>query len=136
MLYLKRHKIPHCGLGQENNLQLARKRKENKEVLKISVIIAILYRVLTLPLQIQFLSYAVFENTSLANVLTFFASDLLIFHSCCNPIVYGTISRPFRAEIADCVRLCHRSCCRRNRTVKSVDGNTQELGFNMAGLQG
>jgi len=138
VLYLKRHKIPQCGLEKENRLQMTRKRKQDKEVLKISLIIVVFYIVLTLPIHLAWFSWDVLENSYLKNLFFGFADSLLLLHSCCNPLVYGSISRQFRAQLMaklpSILCRCHSSRNRRTESVASLDQHRQEPSINMVDL--
>jgi len=133
VVFLKHHRIAQNSIGTcGNQLQQAIKRKQDKEILHISVIIVLLYTILTLPLQVAWLSSIVFDSTTVSKYTFLFSSQLLSLHSCCNPIVYGVISKSFRAQFISYAR---STCCcyRKTRTLTSVQGhdNTSVLSFHI-----
>lgn len=118
VMFLKQHVVPHSGSRKGNHLQVARKRKQDKLVMKMSVIIVLLYTLLTLPTQIAWLSWIVFENESIKDVVFMFSNELVLAHSCCNPIVYGLISKEFRKQLlVNCKALLQCLFCRKNRVI-------------------
>ncbi|XP_020906346.1 neuropeptide Y receptor type 6-like [Exaiptasia diaphana] len=121
VLYLRRHTFPHDSSG--NQLQIARKRKQTMEVIRISVAIIILYNITTLPFQIAWLSSIVFQEKSFSEVVFLFSNELATLHSCCNPVVYGVISKRFRVEMKSYISniFC---CCRRK--IYSLNKNTRK----------
>jgi hypothetical protein len=142
VLYLKKHKIPQCGLDNNTTIQLTLTRKRDMEVIKISVIIVLLYTILTLPGQIAWISKVVFENDDAASILFKFTNELFLLHSCCNPFIYGTISREFRSQSVNVLRHIFCCICKRNRMRTVVvhkeqgqaNNSFQELDMNMVVL--
>ncbi|KAK3740933.1 hypothetical protein QZH41_006103 [Actinostola sp. cb2023] len=129
VLFLKRHKMPHCEMDTKNNLQMTRKRKQDKEVMKISVIIVVLYSVLSLPLQIFWLTLLVFGNPSMATIISLFADQLTLLHSCCNPLVYGSLSQKFRQRLVKFLRSISCPCPTQHRShaIASCHGDSAEM---------
>lgn len=115
VVFLKRHTIPQTGLSIASHMA---RRKRDMEVLKMSVIIVLLYAILTLPLQISWIAY-IFNYTKLHGVVSQFSDQLLLLHSCCNPFVYGTISREFRSQAMSIMRNVCNSVFRKN-TIETV----------------
>lgn len=73
------------------------RKKENMQVIKTLAAIVILFAICMLPAQLAwlFLDFAP-ENHELIKSLFLFSPSLLYFHSCLNPIAYGTLTRHFR----------------------------------------
>ncbi|XP_031553820.1 RYamide receptor-like [Actinia tenebrosa] len=95
--YLKQHKPPQIDCNKNHSLML--KRRRDIEVIKTSATIVTLYTVLTLPGQIAWISGVVFQNYEISMLILKFSTHLQLLHNCCNPFVYGTISREFRSQL-------------------------------------
>ncbi|XP_031551987.1 neuropeptide Y receptor type 6-like [Actinia tenebrosa] len=125
ILYLKRHKVSRCGLNSDRIKQLKMTRKRDLEVIKISFIIVLLYNISTLPGQIAWIVWIVFERYEMALVIFKFSYQLLLFHSCCNPFVYGTISREFRSRFVQVFWSIFCCICKMRKT-KTVVLQTEQ----------
>lgn len=86
-----RHQVPHHAAHQE-------RRRENMQVIKTLATIVILFAICMLPAQLAWLlhDFAYEDNKSLIGFLFSFSPSLLYFHSCLNPIAYGTLTKHYR----------------------------------------
>lgn len=86
-----RHQVPDHAVHQE-------RRRENMQVIKTLATIVILFAICMLPAQLAWLlhDFAYEDNKSLIAFLFSFSPSLLYFHSCLNPIVYGTLTKHYR----------------------------------------
>lgn len=86
-----RHQVPDHMANQE-------RRRENMQVIKTLATIVILFAICMLPAQLAWLlhDFAYDDNESLITFLFSFSPSLLYFHSCLNPIAYGTLTKHFR----------------------------------------
>lgn len=86
-----RHQVPDQMANQE-------RRRENMQVIKTLATIVILFAICMLPAQLAWLlhDFALEDNQSLVALLFSFSPSLLYFHSCLNPIAYGTLTKHFR----------------------------------------
>ena len=103
--------------GRSARLSPERKR-ENMQVIKTLATIVILFAVCLLPAQIAWMMYdfGTDQDKETATEVFFkFAPMLLYFHSCLNPIVYGTLTRHFRRgyiKYLSYVFCCHMPWCK------------------------
>ncbi|XP_068673605.1 neuropeptide Y receptor type 6-like [Montipora foliosa] len=74
------------------------RRKENIQVIKTLATIVVLFAICMLPAQLAWLLYdfALEDHKKMVNFLFSFSPSLLYFHSCLNPIAYGTLTKHFR----------------------------------------
>lgn len=129
--HLKQHKVPQTDSNRKQFLML--KRKRDVEVIKISAAIVTLYTFLTLPNQIAWISQVVFQNYELSMIILKFSTHLHLVHNCCNPFVYGTISREFRSQLAKAA--CNIiNCIFRRKSVRTVAVHSKERGHSNKSL--
>ncbi|XP_031551989.1 neuropeptide FF receptor 2-like [Actinia tenebrosa] len=119
ILYLKRNKV-QCGLNSDRINQHKMTRKRDMEVIKISLIIVLLYAISTLPNQIAWIDMIVFESYDMSSLIFEFSLQLLLLHSCCNPFVYGTISREYRSRFVQVFWSISCCFCKIRRTQTGV----------------
>lgn len=81
-----------------DNMANLERRKENMQVIKTLATIVILFAICMLPAQLAWILYdfALDDHETLINFLFSFSPSLLYFHSCLNPIAYGTLTKHFR----------------------------------------
>lgn len=86
-----RHQVPDHMANQE-------RRKENMQVIKTLATIVILFAICMLPAQLAWLLYdfPLENHEKMVKFLFSFSPLLLYFHSCLNPIAYGTLTKHFR----------------------------------------
>lgn len=86
-----RHQVPDHMANQE-------RRKENMQVIKTLATIVILFAICMLPAQLAWLLYdfPLENHEKMVKFLFSFSPSLLYFHSCLNPIAYGTLTKHFR----------------------------------------
>lgn len=86
-----RHQVPDHMTNQE-------RRKENMQVIKTLATIVILFAICMLPAQLAWLLYdfPLENHEKMVKFLFSFSPLLLYFHSCLNPIAYGTLTKHFR----------------------------------------
>lgn len=104
------------------------KRKRDMEIIKISATIVTLYTLLTLPNQIASISGMVFQNYELSILIFKFSTHLHLLHNCCNPFVYGMISRGFRSRMTKAACNITNAIFRR-KLVRSEKVHSKELGY-------
>lgn len=74
------------------------RRRENAQVIKTLAIIVLLFAVCMLPIQVGWLllDFGGTKGERAAESIFKFSIILAIFHSCLNPLVYGTLTKQFR----------------------------------------
>lgn len=117
-----RHQVPDHMANQE-------RRRENMQVIKTLATIVILFAICMLPAQLAWLlhDFALENNKSLVALLFSFSPSLLYFHSCLNPIAYGTLTKHFRRGYIRFFSIIF--CCRFFRLFKR-DSSSRRLGIN------
>lgn len=89
------------------------RRRENFKVTKTLAIIVIIFAVCMLPSQVgwMLLDFGSTHQQRIAKVIFKFSLVLTVFHSCVNPLVYGSITNQFRRGYVKYLSyLCY--CCR------------------------
>ena len=88
------------------------RRKENMQVIKTLATIVILFAVCMLPAQLAWmlLDFGGTKGADIAQTIFRFAPTLVYFHSCLNPIVYGTVTKHFRNDVVKIIKfvICWR----------------------------
>lgn len=91
-----------------------KRRKENLQIVKTLATIVILFAICMLPGHIAWLlgDFGGVEEKKVATVIIRFFDILVYFHSCLNPIVYGTLTKYFRREYSRYITYVF--CCRKH----------------------
>lgn len=94
-----------------NNRICQSRKRENIQVIKTLATIVILFALLMLPGQIAWLilDFGAEKYKNAATELAMYFIPVAIFHSCLNPLVYGTVTRQFRRDYMR--YLAHLLCC-------------------------
>lgn len=104
------------------------RRKENLQVIKTLATIVIVFAVCMLPVQLAWMLYDFGGQKGKEIALTIFrfAPTLVYFHSCLNPIVYGTVTKHFRKDVIKIFKciLCCRWLSRRSNN--NLHGNSSK----------
>ena len=87
------------------------RRKENMQVIKTLATIVTLFALFMLPGQIAWLilDFGEAKHEQFAEAMKTYTLPVTIFHSCLNPLVYGTVTRQFRRDYMR--YLAHLLCC-------------------------
>lgn len=96
-----------------NHLENQARRRENFKVTKTLAIIVMIFAVCMLPSQVgwMLLDFGNEHQQRIAMVIFKFSLVLTVFHSCLNPLVYGSITKQFRRGYVKYLSyLC--CCCR------------------------
>ena len=96
-----------------NSMENQARRKENFKVTKTLAIIVVIFAVCMLPSQVgwMLLDFGNEQQQNIAMVIFKFSLVLTVFHSCLNPLVYGSITKQFRRGYVKYLSyLCY--CCR------------------------
>ena len=96
-----------------NILENQARRRENSKVTKTLAIIVVIFAVCMLPSQVGWilLDFGDEQQQKIAKVIFKFSLVLTVFHSCLNPVVYGSITKQFRRGYVKYLSyLCY--CCR------------------------
>ncbi|XP_078351640.1 neuropeptide FF receptor 2-like [Oculina patagonica] len=105
----------HKRSMQPRALSITR-RRENMQVVRTIASIVIIFAVCMFPKHLASLYYYFGENSPKKAMILFrmlhFAEIFAVLHSCLNPLVYGTVMKPFRAEYMRYLKGIF--CCRWN----------------------
>ncbi|KAJ7373770.1 hypothetical protein OS493_011379 [Desmophyllum pertusum] len=117
-----RRQVPDHMANQE-------RRRENMQVIKTLATIVILFAICMLPAQLAWLlhDFALEDNKSMVAFLFSISPLLLYFHSCLNPIAYGTLTRHYRRGY---IRFFSYIFCCRFFTLFKRHPTTGHLGLN------
>lgn len=103
----------YARTASSNNLENQARRRENSKVTKTLAIIVVIFAVCMLPSQVGWilLDFGDEQQQKIAKVIFKFSLVLTVFHSCLNPVVYGSITKQFRRGYVKYLSyLCY--CCR------------------------
>lgn len=104
---------------------------EDIQVLKTVAVIVLVFAICLLPIQLSWMMRhfgGEREQRISENVFTKFDVLLSIFHSCLNPLVYGTLTRRFRrGYVKYLVRMC--PCLSKVFNVHSIDSPSHDNSF-------
>ena len=122
-----------------HSLENQARRRENFKVTKTLAIIVMIFAVCMLPSQVAWilLDFGNEKQQNMAMVIFKFSLVLTVFHSCLNPLVYGSITKQFRRGYVK--YLSYFCCCCRVSILKgfkilrpfgssSQQGNTDSKG--------
>ena len=116
------------------------RKQENKKIAKILATIVVSFAVCMLPTHVAWLLVDFGGKSEQDTALFIFKfSDLLaVFHSCLNPVIYGTVTRQFRQDYLRYLsflfccnkttylpKTCQKCCC-----VRMIDHKRQSAGYN------
>lgn len=109
-------KTPKAAHSLENQAR----RRENFKVTKTLAIIVIIFAVCMLPSQMAWilLDFGNKKQRNMAAVIFKFSLVLTVFHSCLNPLVYGSITKQFRRGYVK--YLSYFCCCCRVPILKAL----------------
>ena len=111
--------------AQARKVEEARKQ-ENKKIAKILATIVVSFAVCMLPTHVAWLlvDFGGKSGQETAEVIFKFSDLLAVFHSCLNPVIYGTVTRQFRQDYVrylsfllcckkttDLPKTCQKGCC-------------------------
>lgn len=120
---LARSPAPRFDLDENGQIKTRTARRENIEVVKTLTMIVVLFVLCMLPLRLTtiVMLFGDEDQVLIARAVRRYASILTIFHSCVNPIAYGTLTKNFRSWLARCARWfnpliqCRLLQCKKNR---------------------
>ena len=97
-----------------HSLESQVRRRENFKVMKTLAIIVIIFAVCMLPSQVAWilLDFGHEKQQNMAMVIFKFSLVLTVFHSCLNPLVYGSITKQFRRGYVKYLSYFCCCCCR------------------------
>lgn len=103
-----------------NSLENQARRRENFKVTKTLAIIVLIFAVCMLPSQVAWilLDFGNEKQQNMAVVIFKFSLVLTVFHSCLNPLVYGSITKQFRRGYVK--YLSYFCCCCRVSILKEL----------------
>ena len=103
-----------------NSLENQVRRRENFKVTKTLAIIVMIFAVCMLPSQVAWilLDFGNEKQQNMAMVIFKFSLVLTVFHSCLNPLVYGSITKQFRRGYVK--YLSYFCCCCRVSILKKL----------------
>lgn len=104
--------------ARANSLENQARRRENFKVTKTLAIIVMIFAVCMLPSQVAWmlLDFGNEKQQKMAMVIFKFSLVLTVFHSCLNPLVYGSITKQFRRGYVK--YLSYFCCCCRALILK------------------
>lgn len=97
---------PRFHLDENGVVKTWTARRENITVVKTLTVLVVLFVFCTLPYRLATIVVMFGDGHSvrLARNIRLYTSVLTIFHSCVNPIAYGTLTKRFRSCLARCIR--------------------------------
>lgn len=116
------------------------RKQENKKIAKILATIIVSFAVCMLPTHVAWLlvDFGGKSEQDTAQVIFKFSDLLAVFHSCLNPVIYGTVTRQFRQDYLRYLsflfccnkttylpKTCSKGCC-----VRMIDCKRQSMEFN------
>jgi len=103
-----------------HSLESQARRRENFKVTKTLAIIVLIFAVCMLPSQVAWilLDFGNEKQRHMAMVIFKFSLVLTVFHSCLNPLVYGSITKQFRRGYVK--YLSYFCCCCRLSILKGL----------------
>ncbi|XP_078355400.1 neuropeptide FF receptor 2-like [Oculina patagonica] len=125
--------------SQARTAEEARKQ-ENKKIAKILATIVASFAVCMLPTHVAWLlvDFGGKSGQEKAEVIFKFSDLLAVFHSCLNPVIYGTVTRQFRQDYVrylsfifcckkttNLPKTCQKGCC-----VEIIEHTRQRAGYN------
>lgn len=115
------------------SLENQARRRENFKVTKTLAIIVVIFAVCMLPSQVgwMLLDFGNEEQQSIAIKVVFkFSLVLTVFHSCLNPLVYGSITKQFRRGYVKYLSYfcccCRRSILRELKILRALENSSQQ----------
>lgn len=116
------------------------RKQENKKIAKILATIVVSFAVCMLPTHVAWMlvDFGGKSGQETALVIFKFSDMLAVFHSCLNPVIYGTVTRQFRQDYLGYLyfllccnktnllpKTCQKGCC-----VQIIDHNRLRAGYN------
>lgn len=116
------------------------RKEENKKIAKILATIVVSFAVCMLPTHVAWLlvDFGSQSEQDTAQVIFKFSDLLAVFHSCLNPVIYGTVTRQFRQDYLRYLsflfcckkttylpKMCQKGCC-----VRMIDHKRQRAEYN------
>ena len=103
-IFLQNSRAQLISISRQGRTGGMKSRKENMVIFKTIAVIVIAFAVCLLPAQVlwvltDFASAEFVQQVWLAH-FAFAANILATFHSCLNPVIYGTVNKHFRREYA------------------------------------
>ena len=104
-----------------SSLENQARRRENFKVTKTLAIIVMIFAVCMLPSQVAWmlLDFGNEKQQNVAMIIFKFSLVLTVFHSCLNPLVYGSITKQFRRGYVK--YLSYFCCCCRMSVLKELN---------------
>ena len=95
---LNKSNVHRASVNKKGRITTNCSRSENKQVISTIAAIVFLFVLCTFPTQVAWMAADFGDKDAVAAAMIIFRfSDILaVFHSCLNPIVYGTLTRYFR----------------------------------------
>lgn len=116
---------PRFGLDEDGEIKTRTAKSENITVVKTLAVIVVLFVMCMLPYRLAtiIMMFGDQHHARLARYVRQYTSVLTIFHSCANPIAYGTLTKQFRFFFG--ARCIHRSSswfpCRSAHKAKNLE---------------
>lgn len=143
---LARSPAPRFDFDENGQIKTCSARRENIEVVRTLTVIVVLFVLCMLPLRLTIIVMLFGDDDQVltARAVRRYASILTIFHSCVNPIAYGTLTKHFRSWLARYVRWfnsliqCRPLQCKKNQEetgtiLKRARISTEHLQRNLSG---
>ncbi|XP_068739715.1 neuropeptide FF receptor 1-like [Montipora capricornis] len=119
------------------------RRRENFKVTKTLAIIVGIFAVCMLPSQVGWMLLdfgSEHQQKIAANVIFKFSLVLTVFHSCLNPLVYGSITKQFRRGYVKYLSYlcccCRHSILQRLKILRPIQSSLQQSKSKMNGMPG
>ena len=105
-------KAPRQAREDKGSLEYKARKRENAQVIKTLAIIVLLFAICLLPIQVAWLlmDFGGPSGKKAAAIIFKFSLILAVFHSCLNPLVYGTITKRFRKGYFEYLSYFCRCC--------------------------
>lgn len=125
--------------SQARTTEEARKQ-ENKKIAKILATIIVSFAAFMLPTHVAWLlvDFGTKSGQETAEVIFKFSDLLAVFHSCLNPLIYGTVTRQFRQDYMrylSFIFCCNKTAylpktCQKNCCAHMIEQNRQRAGYH------
>ena len=115
---LSKSTVHRASINSRGRVTTDCSRTENRQVVRTIAAIVVLFVLCTFPTQVAWMAmdFGDIDAQQAAFVIFTFSDILALFHSCVNPIVYGSLTRHFRRGYYRYLCYCHVICTNNTNT--------------------
>lgn len=127
IITLVKTKVPNrTSVNHRGQLVKQKSRSDNLHVIRTVAIIVVLFLICMLPNQIAWIlmDFGGKQYEHLSNKFWLLAEALIFFHSCVNPIIYGSLTRQYRDGYIQYLR--YFCCCCKHYIPNGIDLTAQQ----------